>query len=97
MKDEGESISNRCPEQYRVSEEKRKTELLEDLAALEHEQWRSWAMTILDTENISEARRVRWRESCFKPYSQLTEEQKDPDRVYAEKVLFVVKKHMGIR
>lgn len=79
-----------------VGVEKRKTELLEALAELEHEQWRSWALSILDTEDISRPRRERW-ELCFKPYSQLTEEQKDQDRAYAEQVLFTVKKHLGIR
>lgn len=76
--------------------EKRKTELLEILAELEHEQWKSWALAILDTERISESRHRRWLE-CLKPYHMLTEEQKEQDRVHAEKVLWAIKKHLGIR
>lgn len=77
--------------------EKRKTSLLEELAALEHEQWQEWALNILDSEQISESRANRWRDTAFKHYSQLTEEQKDQDRKYAERVLWVIKKHMGIK
>lgn len=61
-------------------------ELLETLAMLEHEQWAQWAKTILLTEAISVERKARWVE-CFKPYHELTEEQKEHDRVWARKVL----------
>lgn len=78
--------------------EKRKTDLLEELAALEHEQWKSWALSIIDTEEISKARATRWLDIIKKGgYTNLTEAQKDQDREWAEKVLFIVKKHLGIK
>jgi len=78
--------------------EKRKIDLLEDLAALEHEQWKSWALNIIDTENITPARADRWFEIIKAGgYRNLTEELKDKDREWAEQVLFIVKKHLGIR
>jgi hypothetical protein len=61
-------------------------ELLETLAMLEHEQWMQWAKTIVTSEAISAERKARWFE-CFKPYHELTEEQKEHDRVWARKVL----------
>lgn len=61
------------------------SERLERLAAIEHDQWMAWAKELLASEPISAERRARW-EACFKSYSQLTEEQKEQDRVWARKV-----------
>lgn len=76
--------------------EMRRTELLEALAELEHEQWLKWSMELADLEDLSAPRKKRWLE-CWKPYSELTEEQKYFDRIWAEQVLWIVKKHMGIK
>jgi hypothetical protein len=77
--------------------EKRKTELLEILAELEHEQWKEWSMSLVDhEENLSKTRVDRWMK-LWRPYNELTEQEKDQDRVYAEKVLWAVKKHLGIK
>lgn len=79
--------------------ERRRTELLEALAELEHEQWRSWALGMLDSEeNLNPERVKRWLTilSCD-GYKGLPEEMKDKDRQWAEQVLSIVKKHMGIR
>lgn len=70
-----------------------KKELIEELAELEHDQWWEWAKNILETEDISKEREERWKEKSFKPYEELTEEQKDMDREWAGKVLKIVKKH----
>lgn len=80
-----------------ASQEKRKTDLLEELAKLEHDQWKSWALNLIDTEDLSRTRVERWKKTCFKSYNELTEEEKDQDRIWAEQVLWIVKKHMGIR
>lgn len=71
--------------------------LKEDLANLEHEQWMKWAKNILKSEDISEDRAKRWKEECFKPYSKLTEEMKDFDREWADKVLKILNKHNSIK
>lgn len=63
---------------------------LEELAALEHEQWRGWAQAILKKEpSISEARKERWKK-LFVSYDQLSEKSKEQDRVYARKVLQII-------
>ena len=82
-------------------------DLLEELAALEHEQWMVWSKGV--AKNISELvdlceekccwngtkypaiteakeRLERW-ESLWIPYEELSEEMKESDRVYAERVL----------
>jgi hypothetical protein len=69
-------------------------DLIEELSDLEHEQWMGWAKDILKSEDITKERSDRWEEDSFKPYSELTEEQKDMDREWAEKVLKIVKKYM---
>ena len=51
-----------------------------------------WAKDILKTEDITEERKKRWEEDSFKPYENLTEEQKDMDREWAKKVLKVIEK-----
>ncbi len=68
-------------------------DLIEELAELEHKQWWDWAKDILKSEDITEERAKRWKENSFKPYKDLSEEQKDMDREWAEKVLKIVKKY----
>jgi hypothetical protein len=65
--------------------------LLEELAALEHDQWIAWSQDIAQTEQITPARLFRWQE-LWKPYATLTEEQKDQDREWAEKVLEILRR-----
>jgi len=60
------------------------TSLIEKLADLEHEQWISWSQQIAKTENISPERLARWK-TLWKPYSELSEEQKTSDRKWALK------------
>lgn len=83
--------------QYTLYEEKNKVEdknddLLEKLASLEHDQWFCWAKDIIKSESISEERAKRWKEECFKPYEELSEEMKEYDREWARKVLNIVTK-----
>jgi hypothetical protein len=59
-------------------------ELLERLAALEHEQWTAWSQTVAD--EVSEERRRRWA-AYWVPYPELPEEVKEQDREWARKVL----------
>lgn len=62
-------------------------DLLERLAELEHEQWMEWSKTV--APEVSSQRRERWQK-YWKPYSELPEEVKEQDRVWARKVLKVL-------
>jgi hypothetical protein len=59
--------------------------LREELAALEHEQWAHWTKYMLD--NLTEENIARWRKQIDTPYSELSEKEKDSDRVWADKVI----------
>jgi hypothetical protein len=68
------------------------SDIREELADLEHKQWMEWAKSIMKSEDISKERAERWKKECFKPYSKLSEEMKDMDREWADKVLKIVNK-----
>jgi len=74
-----------------IISKKVENKIIEELAALEHEQWMKWAKDILKTEDITKERSKRWEEESFKPYKDLTEEQKEMDREWAKKVYDIVK------
>jgi hypothetical protein len=67
-----------------------KDPLVEKVAALAHDQWMKWAKDILETETISKERADRWKEECFKPYEELTEEMKEFDRQWARKYITLI-------
>lgn len=67
---------------------KQKTELIEKLSELEHEQWMRWSQAIASRESISNERFERWK-LLWKEYKELTEEEKEQDRVWARKVLWI--------
>lgn len=64
-------------------------ELLEALAHLEHSQWMEWSHAIAAEELLTYNRVLRWRD-LWKPYDELTEDQKERDREYAREVLAIV-------
>lgn len=66
------------------------TSLREKLSELEHNQWCEWSKNLSKTETIDAERLERWKK-LWKPYSELTEEEKDQDRVYADRVLATLK------
>ena len=70
-----------------------KRKILEDLAALEHDQWVQWAKDIAETEDITPERVEKWKK-LFVPYSKLSEEDKDKDREWAVKVLKIIAKNL---
>lgn len=68
-----------------------KPEMIEALAALEHEQWIAWSKALVASETgITLFRRARW-EKLWKPYAELTEEEKEQDRIWARKVSALLK------
>ena len=69
--------------------------ILEALAELEHKQWMAWAKNLLRKEDLSKDRALRWK-SLFIPYEDLTKEMKEEDRIYARKVLNILKRN-GIK
>ena len=61
---------------------------LEVVADLEHQQWMSWSKYIAANWGIPNELVHKWKQN-WKPYSELTEEEKEKDRVWARKVLKV--------
>jgi hypothetical protein len=58
--------------------------LIERLAELEHEQWVYWSKGV--AAEVSKERRRRWQ-SLWVPYDQLAENVKEEDRIWARKVV----------
>ena len=83
--------------------------LIEKLSEIEHRQWESWSKylwnelkyikSVLESKNnklavsLLDSRYQRWKK-YWVPYSELDEETKDKDRVWAEEVLSILKKHL---
>ena len=62
------------------------TDVPEALAALEHEQWVAWSKSLAAAEPLSAERVERWQR-LWVPYADLSEQEKDADRVWAQKAL----------
>jgi len=63
--------------------------LLEELAELEHKQWISWSQNIAANDIVSVERLMRWQ-SLWVPYSQLSEADKELDRMWAREVIAII-------
>ena len=61
-------------------------DILEEIASLKHDQWMDFAKDLIESEDLSEERVTRWK-SLMVPYSELSEENKEKDRVHAKKVM----------
>ena len=62
--------------------------LREAVSNLIHLEWLRWAKTIIKTEpNLSVERKTRWESECFKDYEDLSEEQKNLDRMFADRFI----------
>lgn len=68
---------------------------VEILANLEHEQWMEWAKTIMISEAITMERKERWWK-CIKHYSELSEKEKELDRIWAQKSLAALLEHFDL-
>lgn len=60
-------------------------ETIEELAALEHDQWIEWSKSLVANEPLLKDDRVRRWQALWIPYSELSEESKEQDRVWARK------------
>ena len=69
--------------------QKQKTDLIEKLADLEHKQWGHWTRYFLESYN--EDNRKRWNRQANTAYKSLSEKEKESDRVWARKVLKILK------
>lgn len=58
---------------------------LEQLAALEHEQWAHWTQYMLN--NLTSENIERWKRQIETPYSELSEKEKESDRKWARLVI----------
>lgn len=61
-----------------IKESSTYVELLEELAAYEHERWSGQARTALDA--MTPERRAQWDKLSKTPYEELSEEMKEKDR-----------------
>ena len=68
--------------------------ILESVAALEHEQWMAWSKSVAATETISADRLERWKKLWI-PYEGLSEEMKEHDRKWARKAMKIIGDGLG--
>jgi hypothetical protein len=68
-------------------------ELIETLAEVEHQQWLHWSNAV--APEVADATRQKWERSWI-DYSHLTEEVKEADRVWARKVVAVLRERQLI-
>lgn len=61
-----------------------KSELVEALADLEHERWSGWEKY---REGVADQKTERWKRLRETPYSELSEQEKESDRVEARKTI----------
>ena len=64
-------------------------DLVEALDEIEHEQWMHWSQAV--AENTAISTRAKWQPSWV-AYSALPEELKEADRVWARKVVTLLRK-----
>ena len=63
--------------------------LRERLSDLEHQQWQHWTSYFLRFHHYSNFRK-RWKRQLKQDYENLTEKEKEADRIYADKVIKLV-------
>ena len=68
---------------------KKEDALVEGIAPFEHEQWAHWTKYMLD--NLTDENIKRWRKQIETKYEDLSEEEKESDRVWARKLLAINK------
>ena len=68
----------------------REEELLEALASLEHDRWSGWEL--YRAKVASEESVARWRRQRETPYAELSEKEKESDRIEARKTVELLKR-----
>jgi hypothetical protein len=69
-------------------------ELIEALAAIEHEQWLHWSRAT--ASDVSAATRAKWQTSWVK-YDEMPDNLKEVDRVWARKVVGLLRERKLIQ
>jgi sarcosine oxidase delta subunit len=66
--------------------------LIEKLATLEHEQWKHWTKMLykFHRKEVSYDLMSKWVQN-WAPYEMLSEDEKDKDRIWARKVIEILK------
>lgn len=72
----------------RIIMNKKDIVLREEIAELIHKEWVEWAKCI--ENEVSNDRKQRW-ETVYGEYQSLSEKMKDKDRVYADKIIELLK------
>lgn len=76
-------------EEYHQGSWLSKSDKREQLASLIHAEWMSWSKAVAN--KVSPEKRAKW-EKLWIPYEELTEAQKDKDRIWADKALAIMGK-----
>jgi hypothetical protein len=63
--------------------------LRERLASIEHDQWMAWSRALAADEHLSDQRLARWRRHWV-PYEEMSEQARDVDRRWADRVLDIL-------
>jgi hypothetical protein len=91
-------IWQHCPAAEQIRKQERDRVLvdsIERLSAIEHEQWIEWSKNITSTEpNLSFDRVERWSKLWI-PYEQLSEDMKEHDRKWANKIIEELRQQAG--
>jgi hypothetical protein len=77
------------PIDWEAERKRRRNELIEKLANLEHEQWCYWTHQLVSAGRIPDWLVVKWKQSWV-PYAELTEEAKELDRTWARRALEIM-------
>ena len=72
-----------------------KNELKEQISNIIHQQWETWTKGLVNEwkNELPEALKNRWQKK-WKPYSMLSEKEKDKDRVSADKIIQEINKNI---
>lgn len=79
-------------------------DLIEELAAIEHQRWAHWQRHVHDQcERLPDGRLVipahlvgRWEKQIETPYDQLSDSEKESDREQVQKALPVLARHFPL-
>ena len=64
--------------------------VLNAIASVFHDAWRTWSKTVASKENLSAERLSMWKKSWI-PYNELPEDAKEKDRRWARKVIMATR------